>query len=271
MRRQYVHVDSRTIAYFDSAPDDSAAKALVLVHAFPLGAAMWEGQVEALPPGWRLIAPDLRGFGGSTIADPDEPASIDDYADDVLAVMQRLGIESAVIGGCSMGGYALFALLRRAAQAARALLLIDTRPGADTPEARENRRGMLAVLDREGPSGVGREMLHKLLGKTTLDERPHVATVVHRLIKQQSPAALRGAIRRMMDRPDSTPLLPQLAVPALVVVGEEDVLTPPEEAHQMAALLPNAQVVEIPRAGHLPNLERPELFNEVVRTFLSQL
>jgi pimeloyl-ACP methyl ester carboxylesterase len=271
MHRQYVHLGSRTLSYFDSAPGDTRADILVLIHAFPLGAGMWEGQSKGLPAGWRLIAPDLRGFGGSTIGEPDDNPSIDDYASDVVDLLHELHIRSAAVGGCSMGGYAAFAVVRRAPELVRALIVIDSRSAADTSEGRANRRGMLAILEREGPSGVARDMMPKLLGRTTLNERPDVEPYVRRLVKQQSAAAVRGGIHRMMARPDSASVLEHLAVPLLIVVGEEDTLTPPDEARKMAAFRPNAQLVVLPRAGHLPNLERPEAFNETLHAFLSGL
>jgi pimeloyl-ACP methyl ester carboxylesterase len=232
---------------------------------------MWEGQLKALPDGWRLIAPDLRGFGGSTIADVEEHPTIDDYATDVLDIVRELGISSLVLGGCSMGGYAVFAVLRHMPALARALILVDTRAGADTPEGRANRRNMLALLDREGPAGIARDMMPKLLGRTTLHERPDVEPLVRRLIKQHSPGAIRGAIQRMMQRPDATPLLEQIAIPTLVVVGEEDVLTPPGEARTLADRIRGARLVIVPRVGHLPNLEQPRTFNDTLGEFLRQL
>ena len=149
MHRQYVHVDSRTIAYFDSAPGDRGPRVVVWVHAFPLGAGMWEPQFKAVPDGWRFIAPDLRGFGGSTIReDAEQPARIDDYATDVLDVLHELEVERAVIAGCSMGGYVTFAVLRRVADLIDGVILANTRAGADSLEARGNRRSMLALVDR---------------------------------------------------------------------------------------------------------------------------
>jgi pimeloyl-ACP methyl ester carboxylesterase len=271
MHRQYVHLGSRTLQYFDSAPGDGSAKVLVLIHAFPLGSGMWEGQFKSLPAGWRLVAPDLRGFGGSTIDAPDDNPSMDDYAADVVAILHELGVPSAVIGGCSMGGYAALAMARHEPSLTRALILIDTRAGADTSEGRANRRSMLALLEREGPSGVARDMMPKLLGKTTLVERQEVEPFVRRLIKQQSTEAVRGGILRMMARVDAADVIAHFDAPILVVVGEEDALTPPEEARKMAALNPKAQLVEVPRAGHLPNLEQPNAFNEALTLFLSRL
>lgn len=271
MHRQYVHLDSRTIAYFDSAPTEPTAKILLLLHAFPIGAGMWEQQLKAVPTGWRIIAPDLRGFGGSTIFQPDDTPTMDDYAADVVDLLSHLEIQAVVVGGCSMGGYAAMAVLKVAPALVRALVLIDTRATADTPEGRANRRSMLALLEREGPSGVARDMMPKLLGKTTLNERPDVEPFVRRLIKQQSAAAVRGGIHRMMARPDSSELLRQFAGPILVIVGEEDVLTPPDAAREMAALNARAQLIELPRTGHLPNLEDSKAFNAALHAFLAAL
>ena len=271
MQRQYLHVDTRTVAYLDSAPGDHASRVVVLLHAFPLGAAMWEGQVKALPPGWRLLAPDLRGYGGSTLPEPDENPAIDDYANDVIDLLRELGVTTAVVGGLSMGGYVTFALLRRLPSLAIGVILADTRASADTPEGRANRRSMLALVDREGASGVARDMMPKLLGKTSLQERHDVEPLVRRLIKQQSPAAIRGSLTRMMERPDSLSVIEALQVPTLIIVGDEDALTPPDDARKMQGACPNAELVVIPRAGHLANLEQPEPFNDAVRTFLSRL
>jgi pimeloyl-ACP methyl ester carboxylesterase len=271
MHRQYLHVDSRTISYFDSAPGSSAGPVVVLLHAFPLGGAMWEGQARALPDGWRLLAPDLRGFGGSTLPQPDEHPTIDDYALDVIDLLRELGMGSAVVGGCSMGGYVTLAVLRRAPYLARAVVLADTRGGADTPEGRANRRSMLALLEREGPSGVARDMIPKLLGSTTLQERADVEPLVRRLIKQQSPEAIRGAVLRMMQRPESFAVVKGLSVPTLILVGDEDVLTPVEESRRLLAENPKAELVVLPQTGHLANLEQPAAFNAVLRAFLGRL
>jgi 3-oxoadipate enol-lactonase len=128
---------------------------------------------------------------------------------------------------------------------------------------------MLALVDREGPSGVAREMLPKLLGKTTRESNPDIEATVRRLIKQQSPVAIRSAIHRMMHRPDSTPLLSQVAVPTLVITGDEDELIPVEESRRLARAIPGATLAILPRAGHLANLEQPDAFNEQLTAFLT--
>jgi len=271
VHRQYLHVGDRTIAYFDSAPDEPGWPVALLVHGFPLSALMWEPQFRQPPKGWRLLAPDLRGFGGSTDPGQGAPGDIDDYAADVVDLISELGIPSAVVGGLSMGGYVTLAVLRRAPAIVRAVVLADTRATADTREGRAGRRAMLAQVEREGASGVASSMLPKLIAATTRDTHSDVESLVRRMIKQQSPDAIRGAIQRMMDRPDSTALAASLSIPALVIVGAEDALTPPDDARALAASIANAELVVLAGAGHLSNLEQPEAFNERLEAFLSRI
>lgn len=271
MTRQYCHIGSRTIAYLDSAPGETALRPYVLLHAFPIGANLWEPQIHSIPTGWRLITPDLRGFGGSTEVDSVSALSIGDYAADVTDLLEELGIKRAVIGGCSMGGYAVLALYQTAPELFEGLILANTRAGADSPEARANRRSMLALVDREGPSGVAREMMPKLLGQTTREGNSSVEATVRRLIKQQSPVGVRSAIHRMMHRPDSQGMLAQISVPTLVITGEEDEMIPVEESRRIAAAIPGATLVILPAAGHLANLEQPEAFNNALNAFLTAL
>ena len=271
MTRQYCHIGSRTIAYLDSAPGKGTLRTYVLLHAFPIGANQWEPQMRSIPGGWRLITPDLRGFGGSTEMDSLSALSIADFAADLVDLLNELDVARAVVGGSSMGGYATLAFLQAAADRVDGLVLANTRSGADSPEARANRRNMLALVDRDGPSGVARELMTKLLGKTTRESNPDIEANVRRLIKQQSPVAIRGAIHRMMHRPDSTPLLAKVKVPTLVITGEEDELIPVDESRAIAAAVPGASLVVIPRAGHLSNLEQPDAFNHELNAFLTKL
>jgi len=197
--------------------------------------------------------------------------SIADYAADVTDLLEELGITRAVIGGSSMGGYAVLALYQSSPELFEGLVLANTRAGADSPEGRANRRSMLALVDREGPSGVAREMMPKLLGKTTHENNSSVEATVRRLIKQQSPAGIRSAIHRMMHRPDSHHVLAQVSVPTLVITGEEDEMIPVEESRRIAAAVPGATLVIVPRAGHLANIEQPEAFNDALNAFLTAL
>jgi 3-oxoadipate enol-lactonase len=269
--RQHLQAGSRTIAYLDSAPGDRSRPALLLLHAFPLGAHMWEPQFRDLARDARIIAPDLRGFGGSS--DP-LPAgvgpSIDDFADDAIVLIRELGIGPVILAGLSMGGYAAFSVMRRAPDLVRSLILSDTRASADTLQARAGRKAMLALVEREGPQGVARDMMPKLLGRTTRERNPDAQETVRRLIKRHSPQAIHNAVLRMMERPDARPLLPSISVPTLVIVGEEDELTPPSAAEEIAQGIPGATLVRIAGAGHLPNLEQSGPFDASIQAFLQQ-
>jgi pimeloyl-ACP methyl ester carboxylesterase len=251
--------------------ESGAGQPCVLLHAFPLSADMWRPQLEAPPPGWRLIAPDLRGFRGVS-SDPDSTpvgrVTMDDYARDVVELLDRLRIDRAVVGGCSMGGYVTFAVRRLAPERVRGVVLANTRPQADSDEGRAKRGEMLALLEREGPAGVAREMLPKLLGRTSHDSRPDVVAHVRRLVEANPADAIDAAIGALRDRPDSTPLLPSIDVPALVIVGDEDTLIPREAADQMFDALPDAQLCVLGRAGHLSSLEAPTAFGRALETFL---
>lgn len=243
---------------------------IVFLHAFPLHAGMWAPQLEALPEGWAAIAPDVRGFG---LSEPDpapcNPAeSLDEVADDVAALLDQLGIRRAVFCGLSMGGYELLALRRRHPGRVAGMVLADTRAGADSEAGRAGRQAMLDLLAREGPPAVAAQMAPKLVGETSARERPDVRRDVARLMSGASADAIGHAVVRMMRRPDSTPGLGDIRCPALVVVGDEDGLTPVSESQALHAAIPDASLAVIPRAGHLSNLERPGAFNAALWWFL---
>lgn len=240
---------------------------LVLVHAFPIGARLWEPQRDAFP-GWRLVAPALPGFDGSELLDR---PSIDSYALHLLRQLDELRIARAVFGGVSMGGHVVFAVLRQAAHRVAGIILASTRSAADSAEALASRRRMLQAVEESGPAAVATEMVSRLLGKTTQERRPELVLRVRQMIQGQTAQGIAAAIEVLMSRPDSTPLLASIRVPALVVVGDEDALTPPPEMTRMAAAIPGATFARIEGAGHLANLENTPAFNQVVRTFLEQV
>lgn len=241
---------------------------LVLLHAFPLDSRMWQPQCGVLVPQCRCIMPNMRGFGGS---DPDGPHTVDRYADDVVAVLDALRIERAVIGGLSLGGYVAFALWRRHRARVRALILADTRAEADTDEVRE-RRAELAMLAREkGADAVAARQLTGLVGRSTREHNPDLYDAVHGMMLGASVDGIVGALDAMAQRPDSTDLLAGIDVPALVVCGEEDAITPVKGMRAMAAAIRTARFEAISGAGHLSSIERPAAFNHVVSEFLATL
>ena len=241
---------------------------LVLLHAFPFSADMWRAQAASPPPGCRVIAPDFRGFGQSPPLAAGSAVSMDDHAADVLALIDGLELDEAVIGGLSMGGYVTFAIYRMEPSRFSGMILADTRSQADSPQAREGRVKLREVLAKDGPPGVAGQMLPKLLGETTRRERPDVVTETRAMIESAAPAAIDAAIVALMWRPDLTPALPAIFCATLVVVGEEDEITPPAEAEAMHRAIARSTLIVIPGAGHLSNLERPEVFSRALADFL---
>ena len=206
---------------------------IVFLHAFPLNARMWARQLQTLPAGWRGIAPDLRGFGNSPrTANP--ARHVGDHADDVIALIEELGAGPAVLAGLSMGGYIAFECWRRRPAAIRGLVLADTRAEADADDARARRVAMQDLAAREGTVAVVNAMLPGLLGATSHMADPHLAVEVRRWATETAAEGVIDALEALRTRPDSRATLPTIDCPALVIVGEEDTLTPPALSRVMA-------------------------------------
>jgi pimeloyl-ACP methyl ester carboxylesterase len=228
---------------------------------------MWRPQLERIPDGFRFIAPDFAGFGGS--ASLAATPTMDAYADDVLALLDHLEIERATIGGLSMGGYVTFALFRKAPERFLAVVLANTRPQADTPVGRQGRQKMRQLVADRGVSAVADQMLPKLLGETSRRERRQLEGHVRSLIEANSAAGVAAAIDAMMQRPDSTPLLATIGRPALILAGEEDTLIPRADADAMDAAIARSRLVVLERAGHLSNMETADEFSAALADFLT--
>lgn len=243
---------------------------LVLLHAFPVDARMWNGIRTPIAARHRLITPDQRGLGRTPLPETDRAPDLDDAARDVLALLDRLELQQVVLGGCSLGGYLTMAVLRAAPERVGGLVLIDTKAEADTDEAREKRLTVARRAETEGIRGwLARGTLPGVLGETTRHDRPDVVAGATELIEAQSPAGVAWAQRAMAGRPDSLETLRHADVPALVLVGEQDTLTPPDAAQRMVDVLPDATLEVVPGAGHLTPLEAPQTVAEIVVRWLA--
>jgi pimeloyl-ACP methyl ester carboxylesterase len=245
----------------------NASRVLVLLHAFPVGQAMWRAQLDAAP-GWRVVTPSLPGFDGRPLVDRPGMAT---YATAVLDTLEGLNIQQAVFGGLSMGGYVLFEILRQAPTRVSGLLLADTRTSADNPERRAARLRSRDLARRDGPPAIADEMIPAILGETTRTSRPEVVAQVRAMIETQTAEAIAQGLEAMMDRPDSAATLSGVTVPTAIVVGEEDTITPVADGEAMQRLVPGSTLVRIPRAGHMANLEAPRAFNDAMQAFLAGL
>jgi pimeloyl-ACP methyl ester carboxylesterase len=252
------------------AATSGAGTPLVLLHAFPLDGRMWAPQVEALAGTYQVIVPDLRGFGAARDQAVEE-AGMDLLADDLLRLLDDRGLDRVVLGGLSLGGYVALAFLRRHADRVSGLVLLDTKASADGDQARADRLKMAERVLAEGNDFVPEVMLPKLLGQTSREHRPEVVEKVTALIREQTPEAIAGAQRGMAARAATTDVLATIKVPTLVVTGEEDVVTGPEIGRDLAAGIPGARFLLVEEAGHLVNLEQPEIVNEALLDFLAPL
>lgn len=237
---------------------------LVLLHGFPHDRSLWAAQLAAPPSGIRLLAPDLPGFGESEAA---AVPSLDHWADWVIAFCDALELDAVAVGGLSMGGYLTLALWRRHAKRLRALVLADTKSGADSEEAQSKRVAMQATAVQRGAGAIADEMMPGMVGKTTRAERPEAVEYLDAMLRRAPVSAIHDALEAMRTRPDSTPALTTISCPTLVVCGSEDALTPVKESEAMVAAIPGAQLAIIPGAGHASCVERPAAFNAVLAGF----
>jgi pimeloyl-ACP methyl ester carboxylesterase len=239
---------------------------LLLLHAFPLSSAMWLAQREGLAARFRVLTPDMRGFGGSPLG-TEEP-SVDAMADDVAALLDDKGIDRAIIGGHSMGGYVALAFCRRHPDRILGVVLADTKATEDTGEARAERLRAAERLEaEEGVSVLLDDLLPRLVGPTTMSQRALVYGRVRGLVQSAPPVAAAWAQRAMAGRPDSLGALADFRAPTLVLQGAEDAIVTEDDARAMADGLPNAELIMIPGSGHLAAVEQPQLFNDAVTEF----
>jgi len=259
---QFTTADGVSLHYVDRGKGTP----VLLLHAFPLSSASFRPQLQALYTKYRLIVPDQRGFGRSGLrAGPTEMSTL---ARDGLALLDHLGIDSAVIGGVSMGGYASMALLRLDPARVKALVLVDTRATEDDQAGKKRREETAQkVLDR-GIGVLADSMVPQLLSPAS---SPELRKEVDSIIRSNSPKGAAAALRGMALRPDSREILARHAGPALVIVGEQDRLTPPDAAREMKKLMANASLLVVPRAGHLSHLEAAFEFNQALDEFVARL
>lgn len=257
-------IDNINIAYTDTG----AGRPIVLIHGYPFNRSLWNEQIEALSGSYRVIAPDLRGFGESDSSDG--TSTMNRMAQDVAVLLDHLKIPRATIGSLSMGGYVAFAFYKQFASRVRALILADTRVQADTEEAKQTRAQQAEKALTEGMAGIADAMLPKLLTPETVSKRPEIVKRVRDMMLKTKPEGAAAALRGMAERDDQTSLLSKITVPTLIIVGAEDAITPVADSEKMNAGVAGSRLVVLENAGHVSNLERTEKFNEALLDFLSE-
>lgn len=250
--------------------DEGHGPSVLFVHGFPLSHIMWKAQLEAFAGKYRVIAPDLRGFGESDVTSG--TVTMEQYADDLSALLDELRVsEPVVLCGLSMGGYIAWQFHQKYADRLRGLILCDTRAIADTPEGAENRKRLATMVMENGSAAVASAMLPKLFSPETSDKQQAAIDQMRDTISKTAPQGIAAASLGMAERPDVTPLLPEITTPTLLIAGTDDSISPPEEMRSIAAAMPNAAFVEVPNAGHMSPLENPEAVNQAIRNFLQSI
>lgn len=237
---------------------------IVWLHGFPFSSAIFESQIAIAGADHLML--DLPGFGDSPARE--EELTMDDYAQLALDMLDAQGVQRAIFAGLSMGGYIAFAAARMAPQRVAGLILLDTRETADTPETRKGRFASIETAREQGVAPIVESMLPKMF---TASAPPEMVARVRAIMLSSSRGGVMAALKAMAERPDSSALLPKLNVPALVLAGAEDAITPPADAQRMASRLPNARAVIVPRAAHLANVEQADAVNGAIEEFLKTL
>ncbi len=261
----------RTVSLADvdlAVEDRGSGPVLLFVHGFPLDHTMWRSQIDEFSARFRVLAPDLRGFGASALGDG--PVTMRRYADDLADLLDRLNIrEKIVFIGLSMGGYVAWQFWQKYADRLAGLVLCDTRAVADAPPAKAGRAELAARVNAEGPQAAADAMLPKLFGPDFQRDNPAAIAETRTAIFRNSSAGIAAALSGMAERPDVTEMLGGITVPTLVIVGEHDAISTPTEMRGIAGRIPGAQFALIPAAGHMSPLESPRAFNAALIRFLA--
>jgi len=241
---------------------------VVLLHPFPCHHEFWDPVAAMLESRYQLVLPDLRGHGDSGIGDG--PALMQKHASDIARVLDAAGVGGAVFIGCSIGGYILFEFWRRFRARVTSLALCDTRPQADTAEGRANRLKSADSVLESGTEPFFQTMIPRLMGSTTVRTRPDLVDGARAMMRKMSAEDISLVLHGMAERPDSTADLKTINFPTMIVIGEEDVLSPVSDGELMRQNIVGSQLKVIPKAGHYAPWEQPKAVGEILRQFLDR-
>lgn len=260
-----IQIDNIDIAYDDSG----AGPIILLLHGFPFNRSLWSEQVGELSKSYRVITPDLRGFGESETGE--SPATMNRLAQDIAELMETLDIASATIGGLSMGGYVVLAFYKQFPERVKALILADTRPQGDTEEAKQVRAKQAEDALSQGMAGIVNSMLPKLFTPDSVTKQPEAVKRVREMMMTTKPAGAAAALMGMAVREDHTEMLSRINVPTLILVGRDDAITPVADSEGMHTRIPGSKFLVIENAGHVSNVEQTDVFNSQLLSFLNEI
>jgi pimeloyl-ACP methyl ester carboxylesterase len=257
-----VHMTTASLRGITIAFDDygNGPDVVMLVHGHPFDRSMWAAQIETVTrAGWRVIVPDLRGYGETSVVAGKTLLSV--FAADLAALLDHLQVRDAVIAGLSMGGQIVMEFARHYPRQTRGVVLAATFPQAETKEGRRSRIAMADRLLREGMHGYADEVLPRMLAARSIERSPELAAYVRAMMRKTDPQGAAAALRGRAERLSYEATLRVLSVPALVVVGSEDAFTTRQDAERMHDLLADSELLWLEGVGHMPNLEQANEFN----------
>lgn len=244
-------------------------QSIVFVHAFPLNLKMWNPQVEALKNNYRVIVYDNRSFGLSN--DDTDSLTIDSHVDDLFNIIDSLKLNKPVLCGLSMGGYIALRAVERSQDTFKGVILCDTRSFADDNSGKIKRGEQIRQIKRGGRKIFDEEFVKNTVSPKTLEGKKTIVDLIIGIINEQKDSAVMGALLTMAARTDTTEYLENIKLSALVVVGEDDKLTPASPSRLMNAKIRNSTMSIIPEAGHFSNIENAEKFNSEIQKFLKSI
>lgn len=242
---------------------------VVFIHGFPFNHTMWEPQMKALPNHIRAITYDVRGHGESDVVDGQY--TLEFFVDDLIALLDHLVIEQAVLCGLSMGGYIALRAIERHPDRVKALVLCDTRSEADPNEGKVKRSATIKSVKTDGVPAFASGFVKAIFAEQTFRDNPNAIESIQNVIKSSSPIGICGTLLALACRTDTTALLPHINVPTLILVGEQDKLTPPSASRAMHEAIQGSELQIIPHAAHMSNVENPSEFNKHLIEFLTRL
>lgn len=247
---------------------------LVLIHGFPFNHVLWTNQLSGLKKDTRVIAPDIRGMGDSSLPDQklgEVTSLMSDVSEDIMALLEELRVDQVVLGALSMGGYVAWEFLKKHKKMVKGLILFGTNAGTDTNEQAAARRMTALRVEKYGLEFLSNEMIGKLLSEDTRKNRMSVVETVHNMILRNTECGVAALARGMAVRKDAHALLPKIKCPTLILTGADDIISPVEQMEEMSKKIPGSEIKVIPGAGHLPPLETPDVVNTAIREFLGRL
>jgi pimeloyl-ACP methyl ester carboxylesterase len=259
-------INGTSIYYVEGG--DPAAPSVVFIHGFPFSSRMWESQLEALGHSFHAVAYDFRGFGKSAVGDGQY--TIEGHVDDLIALLDFLEIDKAIVVGLSMGGYIALRALERNPERFLGVALCDTQSKADDNAGKLKRAAGAKAVKQEGAAAFAEGFVEAVFTPASIENNAPAVGFIKDIISANDPVAIAGNLIAMAGRTDTTESLADIKVPALILVGEEDKLTTPDAAGDMHSRIKGSQLHLVPKAAHLSNLENPEFFNARLLEFLKQ-